>query len=257
MTDRSNLNELSEILKSSKKTVFFGGAGVSTESGIPDFRSAKGLYNLKYEDPPETILSHSFFMAKPDKFYKFYFDKILMLGEIKNVKPNSAHLFLSRNNIPVITQNIDALHTKSNSYLKTDSLILELHGCIERNYCTNCNKFYNLDNLIKLIMKNSQKLPFCDDCASLIKPDVVLYEEGLNNSTLNKTIECINKADTLIIGGTSLTVYPAASLATMFNGKNLILINKDKTSTDYKANLIIREPIATVFEKIEQSGYFL
>lgn len=235
------ISELNNIIENSNFIVFFGGAGVSTESGIPDFRSQDGIYNQKYKYSPETILSHTFFINNIDEFYKFYFDKMIY----KDAKPNNCHKKLveleNKGKLKaIITQNIDNLHQLAGS-----KNVFELHGSIYRNYCTNCKKFYNLDYMIK----NKNNL-ICK-CGNIIKPDVVLYEEPLNDETINKSIEYISKADTLIIGGTSLNVYPAAGLIKFFRGKNLVLINKTKTKYDNLATLIINEPISEVFSKLK------
>ena len=206
-------DNLFNVIKESNNIVFFGGAGVSTESGIPDFRSVDGLYNQKYDYPPETILSHSFFMKKTEEFYRFYRDKML----IENVKPNAAHLALAKLESlgklkAVITQNIDGLHSDAGS-----KRVYELHGSVLRNYCMKCKKFHEVD-----CIKNSKDIPRCD-CGGIIKPDVVLYEEGLDDATLDGAIRSIMEADTMIIAGTSLTVYPAAGLIRYFKGDKFFL----------------------------------
>ncbi len=228
--------ELKEIIANSDNIVFFGGAGVSTESGIPDFRSVDGLYNQTYDYPPETILSHTFFMDKTDEFYKFYKNKMLF----ENIEPNKAHIALAKLESmgklkAVITQNIDGLHQKAGS-----KNVYELHGSVLRNYCMKCRKFYDVDAII-----HSDGIPHCD-CGGIIKPDVVLYEESLDNDTLENSIIAIQNADVLIIGGTSLNVYPAAGLIQYFNGSKLVLINKSQTQYDRKADLVIHESIGEV-----------
>ncbi len=229
----NELERLKEWIDGSSNIVFFGGAGVSTESNIPDFRSVDGLYNQKYDYPPETILSHTFFMQKTEEFFRFYRDKMIIEG----AEPNDAHIALA--NLEkmgklkaVITQNIDGLHQKAGS-----KEVLELHGSVLRNYCMSCGKFYPLDEII------SQKgVPTCS-CGGTIKPDVVLYEEGLDSSILEKAIAFIAQADVLIVGGTSLAVYPAAGLIDYYRGGKLALINKSKTSRNAHANLEINDSI--------------
>lgn len=228
-----------EMIDESNYIVFFGGAGVSTESGVPDFRSVDGLYNQKYKYPPEEILSHTFFMRNVEEFYEFYKDKMLIHG----VNPNDAHKALamlenSGKLKAVITQNIDGLHQAAGS-----KAVYELHGSVHRNYCMKCNKFYDFDYVCE-----KSGVPKCE-CGGIIKPDVVLYEEGLNDDTVSNSIYHISKADMLIIGGTSLAVYPAAGLIGYFNGKNLVLINKSVTPLDGKADLVINEPIGKVFRE--------
>ncbi len=237
MTD---VQRLQNIIDRSSNVVFFGGAGVSTESGIPDFRSVDGLYNQKYDHPPEEILSHTFFVKRPDEFYRFYRDKML----IKGAKPNAAHLKLAEMEAAgklkaVITQNIDGLHTLAGS--KT---VYELHGCVERNYCTKCGKFYGADTI-----RTSKSIPRCD-CGGIIKPDVVLYEEGLDEDCINGAVNAIRNADTLIIAGTSLTVYPAAGFVRYFRGENLVLINRDATPLDGEANLVIHAKVGEILSGI-------
>lgn len=236
----NKIDELKKIIENSKYIVFFGGAGVSTASGIPDFRSKDGLYNKKYKYNPEVILSHEFFINSTKDFYEFYFDKMIYRG----AKPNFCHLKLTelenKNKLKgIITQNIDNLHQEAGS-----KKVLELHGSIYRNYCIKCNKFYDLDYMIK----NKNNL-ICS-CGGSIKPDVVLYGEMLNDNVLLESIKLIENADTLIIGGTSLNVYPAAGLINYFNGNNLVLINKEKTPYDYMANLVINDDINEVFKTI-------
>ena len=238
MTDIQRLNEM---INESKRIVFFGGAGVSTESGVPDFRSADGLYNQKYDYPPETMLSHTFFVRHPEEFFRFYKDKML----IDDVKPNAAHYKLAELEqagklTAVITQNIDGLHQKAGS-----KNVFELHGSVYRNYCEVCKEPHTME-----YVKNSAGVPKCKRCGGVVKPDVVLYEEGLDNKTVTGAVTAIAQADMLIIGGTSLAVYPAAGLVTYFKGKYLVLINKDQTQMDLSCDLIIREKIGEVLSKI-------
>lgn len=235
------MKSLQEIINQSKNIVFFGGAGVSTESGIPDFRSVDGIYNQKYDYPPEEILSHTFFMKNTNEFYKFYRDKMLCL----NAKPNKAHYKLAEMEqkgllTAVITQNIDGLHQKSGS-----KNVYELHGSVHRNYCMKCRKSYDAE-----FMLNSTNIPKCT-CGGIIKPDVVLYEESLNNNTVTGAINAISNCDTLIIAGTSLTVYPAASFVRYFKGKNLVLINRDPTPMDSSCDLVIHDKVGEVLSKIK------
>ena len=232
---------LKQWIQESSHIVFFGGAGVSTESGIPDFRSQDGLYNQEYAYPPETIISHSFFMRNPEEFYRFYKNKMIF----RNAKPNAAHLALAKLEQEgklkaVITQNIDGLHQMAGS-----KEVLELHGSVHRNYCTRCGQFYDLD-----YVRNSEGVPTCS-CGGRIKPDVVLYEEGLDDRTIRKSIDYIRNADMLIIGGTSLVVYPAAGLIDYFRGEALVVINKSSTPRDRNADLLIKEPIGQVFSQIK------
>lgn len=234
--------QLQEIIDGSENIVFFGGAGVSTESGIPDFRSQDGLYHMKYKYPPETIISHSFFVSRPEEFYRFYKDKMLAL----DAQPNEAHLKLASLEQAgrvkaVVTQNIDGLHQKAGS-----REVLELHGSVLRNYCTRCGAFYDA-----AFVKNAEGVPKCTKCGGTVKPDVVLYEEGLDNQIMSKSISYISSADVLIIGGTSLVVYPAAGLIDYFRGRKLVLINKGATARDAGADLIITDPIGEVFSQIE------
>lgn len=238
------VQQLQEIIDQYENIVFFGGAGVSTESGIPDFRSQDGLYHQKYDFPPETILSHTFFMHHPEEFYKFYRDKMLC----DTAKPNAAHLKLaeledSGKLKAVITQNIDNLHQMAGS-----RKVLELHGSVYRNYCMKCGRFYGFSH-----MKESRGVPRCE-CGGIIKPDVVLYEEGLDNEILRDSVSAISNAQVLIIGGTSLAVYPAASLIDYFQGEKLVVINKASTPRNGYADLLIQEPIGQVFSKIVVKG---
>ena len=238
--DLEALERLRQIIQKARRIVFFGGAGVSTESGIPDFRSVDGLYNQRYSEPPEEILSHHYFMSRPEEFFRFYRDKMLYPG----AEPNAAHKRLAQweqDGIlsAVVTQNIDGLHQKAGS--KT---VYELHGSVLRNYCMRCHKFYGLQYIL-----NSKGVPRCD-CGGIIKPDVVLYEEGLDDRTVRGAVSAISHADVLIIGGTSLAVYPAASFINYFEGDQLILINRDPTPQDRYASLIIRDPIAQVLNAV-------
>lgn len=232
---------LNKWIRESDNVVFFGGAGVSTESGIPDFRSVDGLYNQKYDYPPETILSHSFYRQKPKEFYDFYRDKMLCL----NALPNKAHLKLAELEKlgklkAVITQNIDGLHQAAGS-----RIVYELHGSVHRNYCNQCGRFYDVQKIVE-----SKDVPVCQ-CGGVIKPDVVLYEEGLDNETIQNAVATIANADMLIIGGTSLAVYPAASLIDYYRGNKLVLINKTVTPKDSMADLVIHDSLGKVFEQIE------
>ena len=227
---------LQEIIDGSDNIVFFGGAGVSTESGIPDFRSVDGLYNQKYDYPPETILSHTFFMNKTEEFYKFYRDKLIVHG----VQPNKAHIALAELEKKgklkaVITQNIDGLHQMAGS-----KNVIELHGSTLRNFCMDCGKPYDINYI-----DNSKGVPRCE-CGGIVKPDVVLYEEMLDDNAITKAVKFISEADVLIIGGTSLNVYPAAGFINYFKGKHLVIINKASTSADKQADLVINEPIGEV-----------
>lgn len=233
--------ELQSIIDQSRRIVFFGGAGVSTESGIPDFRSADGLYNQKYDVPPETMLSRTFFDRHTEKFFEFYRDKMLCL----DAKPNAAHYKLaeleqSGRLTAVVTQNIDGLHQAAGS-----KNVLELHGSVHRNYCMKCHKPYTAEYILK-----STGIPHCS-CGGIIKPDVVLYEEQLNSDTVNKAVTAISRCDTLIIAGTSLTVYPAAGMVQYFRGKKLILINRDSTPMDSRADLVIHSPVGEVLKDIK------
>ena len=232
----SERETLKKWLEESDNIVFFGGAGVSTESKIPDFRSTDGLYNQQYAYPPETILSHSFYMKNTEEFYRFYRNKMLF----PEAEPNRAHKALAKLEEmgklkAVVTQNIDGLHQKAGS-----REVLELHGSVLRNYCMRCGKFYGLDAVL-----NSEGIPKCQ-CQGTIKPDVVLYEEGLDQQTIEKAVAYIAGADVLIIGGTSLTVYPAAGLIDYYRGKKLVLINKSVTPMDSRADLVISGPIGEV-----------
>ena len=235
------IEKLRTIIENSSNIVFFGGAGVSTESGIPDFRSTDGLYSLKYKYPPETIVSHSFFLSRTEEFYEFYKDKMMNL----TAKPNKAHLKLAQweqegKLKAVITQNIDGLHQMAGS-----KEVLELHGSIHRNYCERCHQFYDAS-----FVKESEGVPRCTKCGGVIKPDVVLYEEALNDEILNKSISAIRDADLMIVAGTSLTVYPASGLINFYNGSKLVLINRENTQYDRKANLVINESLGKIFKEI-------
>ncbi len=230
--------KLQEIIQGSDNIIFFGGAGVSTESGIPDFRSVDGLYNLKYKYSPETMISHSFFVHSTEEFYDFYKNSMIFL----NARPNAAHIRLAELEKQgklkaVITQNIDGLHHAAGS-----KNVLELHGSVHRNYCMECGRFYDVHTIVE-----SKGVPKCS-CGGTIKPDVVLYEESLNQEILEKSVEYIENADVLIIGGTSLVVYPAAGLINYYRGNKLVLINKSSISMDKRANLVINDSIGKVFE---------
>lgn len=232
--------KLKELVDGSNNIVFFGGAGISTESGIPDFRSTDGLYHQQYDYPPETILSHSFFMRNPEEFYRFYKNKMLCL----DAKPNMAHKKLAELEKAgklkaVITQNIDGLHQAAGS-----KEVLELHGSVHRNYCMKCGKFYDAEYML-----HAEGVPTCS-CGGMIKPDVVLYEEGLDMTVMSKSIQAIRDADVLIIGGTSLIVYPAAGLIDYYRGNKLAVINMSVTSQDKNADLVIQEPIGKVFSNL-------
>ena len=238
----NKVEELAEIIKNSSNTVFFGGAGVSTESGLKDFRSKDGLYHEKYKYPPEEILSHHFFIKYPKEFYEFYRNKLNSL----NYKPNAAHkvlAYLEEKGLlkAVITQNIDGFHQMAGS-----KNVIELHGSVLRNYCMKCNKFYDAEKIF-----TEDNIPKCD-CGGIIKPDVVLYEESLDDKSIQKAIKYISEAEVLIIGGTSLNVYPAAGLINYFKGKYLVLINKEQTPYDRKCTLTIYDSIGIVLEKIKE-----
>ena len=238
----TELETLAQWIRESSSAVFFGGAGVSTESGIPDFRSVDGLYNQRYDEPPETIISHSYFEAKPEKFYRFYKDKMLCL----EAKPNAAHKRLAEweaagHLCAVVTQNIDGLHQAAGS-----KRVYELHGSVHRNYCTHCRKFFDAK-----YVKESDGIPRCDACGGLIKPDVVLYEEGLDGEILRGAVNAISQADLLIIGGTSLVVYPAAGLVNYYRGNRLVIVNKAPTPADRSADLVLQGPIGELFSQIE------
>ena len=236
------IEQLQKIITDSDNIVFFGGAGVSTESGIPDFRSVDGLYHQKYDYPPETILSHSFYMRKTEEFYRFYRDKMLCL----TAKPNAAHKKLAELEQAgklkaIVTQNIDGLHQAAGS-----KVVLELHRSVHRNYCRHCGKLFDAGYIL-----NSTGIPTCDACGGQIKPDVVLYEEGLDQKTLEDAVRYISEADVLIIGGTSLAVYPAAGLIDYYRGNKLVLVNKSATPMDARADLLVQGSIGEIFSKIE------
>lgn len=235
------ISELRDIIQKYDNIVFFGGAGVSTESGIPDFRSVDGLYNQQYDYPPETILSHTFYRKNPKEFYRFYRNKMLFT----DAKPNAAHLKLAELEQQgkvraVVTQNIDGLHQAAGS-----RVVLELHGSVLRNYCENCGQFHDMEYIL-----HSKDVPRCEKCGGPVKPDVVLYEEGLDQNTIGDAIHYIQEADVLIIGGTSLAVYPAAGLIDYFKGDKLVVINKASTPRDSYADLLIQAPIGEVFSQI-------
>ena len=234
------IKKLKQMITESDNIVFFGGAGVSTESGIPDFRSVDGLYHLKYDYPPETILSHSFFIRHTEEFYEFYKDKMIY----EDAKPNITHIRLAEMESlgklkAVVTQNIDGLHQKAGS-----KNVFELHGSVLRNYCMNCNMFYDLDKI-----KEAKGTPVCE-CGGIIKPDVVLYEEGLDDTVVSKAIYAISKAEMLIVGGTSLSVYPAAGFIRYYRGNKMVIINKAATPYDKEADLLIQTGLGEVFSQI-------
>ena len=238
----NKIDELQKIIDKYDNIVFFGGTGVSTESGIPDFRSVDGLYHQKYDYPPETILSHTFFVRKPEEFYRFYKDKMLIL----DVKPNAAHRKLAELEAAgrlraVVTQNIDGLHQAAGS-----KNVQELHGSIHRNYCVKCRKFFGPEYILE-----SEGVPHCDACGGMIKPDVVLYEEGLSQRVLSESVDAISKAQVIIVGGTSLVVYPAAGLLDYFRGEKIVLINKGATGMDSHADLLIQQPIGEVLGALQ------
>ena len=238
---QQELETLKKWIDNSDNIVFFGGAGVSTESGIPDFRSVDGLYNQQYDYPPETILSHTFFRRNTEEFYRFYRAKMLAL----DAKPNAAHKKLAQweqegKLKAVVTQNIDGLHQAAGS-----KMVYELHGIVHRNYCQKCGAFYDARYMLE-----SKGIPKCEKCGGIIKPDVVLYEEGLDDATMRGAIRAISHADVLIIGGTSLTVYPAAGLIDYYNGNKLVLINKSVTPMDSRADLLVQGPIGEIFSQL-------
>lgn len=242
MTYEEQIGELQKIVDTHQRIVFFGGAGVSTESGIPDFRSQDGLYHQQYAYPPETIISHSFFLQNTEEFYRFYKEKMLIL----DVEPNAAHRKLAELEQAgkleaVVTQNIDGLHQKAGS-----RRVYELHGSIHRNHCLRCGKFFDA-----AYVKAAPGVPRCDECGGLVKPDVVLYEEGLDQACVEGAVNAIRDADCLMIGGTSLVVYPAAGLIDYFRGDRMVLINKSATSRDRSADLVISAPIGEVLSKIQ------
>lgn len=238
----SDIEKLAEILRNSNNIVFFGGAGMSTESGIPDFRSANGLYSekLKINFTPEQLVSHSFYVKYPKEFFNFYKEKLIY----PNAKPNAGHIALAKLEKmgklkAIVTQNIDGLHQAAGS-----KNVYELHGSVLRNYCTKCHAFYD-----EKFILDSKGIPTCPKCGGIVKPDVVLYEEGLDEATIQGAVRAISQADTLIIGGTSLVVYPAAGLIDYFRGRNLVLINKSSTPADNKADLVIHDSIGKVLSK--------
>lgn len=236
----SKLDTLKTWVDEAQRIVFFGGAGVSTESGIPDFRSVDGLYNQKFKYPPETIISHSFFERRPEEFFDFYKEKMLPLG----FEPNVTHKVLARweregKLLAVVTQNIDGLHQKAGS-----KNVLELHGSVLRNYCVRCHKSYSAE-----FVKNSKGVPLCD-CGGVVKPDVVLYEESLDQDVMYRAARAISEADLLIVGGTSLTVWPAAGMIRYYRGKRLVLINRDATPYDDEADLVLHESLGEVFRQL-------
>lgn len=259
----NGIEKFLDMVRNSNNIVFFGGAGVSTESGIPDFRSTDGLYNQNYDYPPETILSHTFFYNRPEEFYRFYRDKILLDG----VKPNVTHLKLAELEAAgklkaVITQNIDGLHQMAGS-----REVYEVHGSVAQNHCTNCGQFYSGEEVQTLIDEDRRKnetiagqgkysgrkygIPKCRKCGAIIKPDVVLYEEGLDDYIWSRSCRYINEADMLIVGGTSLVVYPAAGLINYYKGNKLVLINKSVTPYDDEADLVLHMGLGEVFSQIE------
>ena len=236
----TNVEQLRQWIVESKSAVFFGGAGVSTESGIPDFRSVDGLYSQKFDYPPEQIISHSFYLRKPEYFFRFYREKMLPLG----FEPNVTHRVLARleeegHLAAVVTQNIDGLHQKAGS-----KNVFELHGSVLRNYCVKCHKFYPAETV-----RDAKGVPLCD-CGGIIKPDVVLYEEALDDNTVAGAISAIRHADLLIVGGTSLTVYPAAGLLQYYRGHRLVLINRDETPYDSYADLVFHDSLGKIFSQL-------
>ena len=236
----TNVEQLQSWIQESKTAVFFGGAGVSTESGIPDFRSVDGLYSQKFDYPPEQIISHSFYARRPEYFFRFYREKMLPLG----FEPNVTHKVLARlekegHLAAVVTQNIDGLHQKAGS-----KNVFELHGSVLRNYCVKCHKFYPAE-----FVRDTKGVPLCD-CGGTVKPDVVLYEEALDQDTLAGAVSAIRHADVLIVGGTSLTVYPAAGLLQYYRGKRLVLINRDETPYDDYADLVFHESLGKIFSQL-------
>ena len=239
----NKINKLKELIDKSDNIVFFGGAGVSTESNIPDFRSSSGLFSEKLNKnfTPEQLVSHTFFVRYPDEFFKFYKDKLIYT----DAKPNNAHKALAKLEEmgklkAVITQNIDGLHQMAGS-----KKVLELHGSVHRNYCTKCHKFFDLEGMLAL----DGNIPHCDECGGVVKPDVVLYEEGLDDNVVTETLRALLSADLLIIGGTSLVVYPAASFISYYRGKDIVLINKSSTGYDNEASLVINESIGEILKE--------
>ena len=239
--DEKRIETLKEWVRDAKRIVFFGGAGVSTESGIPDFRSADGLYNQEYDYPPEQIISHTFYENKPDVFFKFYRNRMLF----PDARPNIVHETLARwekegRLSAVVTQNIDGLHQMAGS-----RKVYELHGSVHRSYCESCGKAYNLEELLKL-----GDIPKCEKCGGRVKPDVVLYEEALDGDVIHGAVSAISRADVLIVAGTSLVVYPAASFIDYYSGNKLVLINKTATPRDNLANLVLHEKLGDVFQRL-------
>ncbi len=239
---KQEIELLQKIVDDSQNIVFFGGAGVSTESGIPDFRSQDGLYNMTYKYPPEEIISRTFFDRNPEEFYRFYKDRMLIDG----AEPNAAHRKLAEMEqkgklSAIVTQNIDGLHQKAGS--KT---VYELHGSTLRNYCMKCHKFFPVS-----YVKEASGVPYCNECGGIVKPDVVLYEEGLDNATIVGAVNAISRADTLIVAGTSLVVYPAAGFIQYFQGRHFVLINKDPTPADSRADLVIHGKVGEILDKIQ------
>ena len=239
---KQEIELLQKIVDDSQNIVFFGGAGVSTESGIPDFRSQDGLYNMTYKYPPEEIISRTFFDRNPEEFYRFYKDRMLIDG----AEPNAAHRKLAEMEqkgklSAIVTQNIDGLHQKAGS--KT---VYELHGSTLRNYCMKCHKFFPVS-----YVKEASGVPYCDECGGIVKPDVVLYEEGLDNDTIVGAVNAISRADTLIVAGTSLVVYPAAGVIQYFQGRHFVLINKDPTPADSRADLVIHGKVGEILGQIQ------
>ena len=236
----NKLETLKTWVQESNRIVFFGGAGVSTESGIPDFRSVDGLYHQKFDYPPETIISHSFYLKNPAYFFRFYREKMLPLGFAPNITHRRlAQLEQEGKLLAVVTQNIDGLHQKAGS-----RRVYELHGSVLRNYCTRCHKFFSAE-----FVKNAPGVPRCP-CGGIVKPDVVLYEESLDEDCITKAVQAIQAADLLIVGGTSLTVYPAAGLIRYYTGQRLVLINRDETPYDDYANLVLHESLGDVFSQV-------
>ena len=240
---KEEIAKLKQIIDESNNIVFFGGAGVSTESGIPDFRSANGIYNQKLnrEVSPEEMISHTFYVRHPEDFFAFYKDKLIY----PNAEPNACHKALAKLEEQgkvkaIVTQNIDGLHQKAGS-----KVVYELHGSVLRNYCEQCHAFYDENKVLE-----SDGVPKCDKCGGRVKPDVVLYEEGLDENVIDGAVDAISKADTLIVGGTTLIVYPAAGLIRYFHGKNLVLINKTETPADANADLVIHDAIGEVFKEV-------
>ena len=237
---KTKIEQLRSWIAESKRMVFFGGAGVSTESGIPDFRSVDGLYHQKFDYPPETIISHSFYLKNPAYFFRFYREKMLPLGFAPNITHRRlAQLEQEGKLLAVVTQNIDGLHQKAGS-----RRVYELHGSVLRNYCTRCHKFFSAE-----FVKNAPGVPRCP-CGGIVKPDVVLYEESLDEDCITKAVQAIQAADLLIVGGTSLTVYPAAGLIRYYTGQRLVLINRDETPYDDYANLVLHESLGDVFSQV-------